>query len=86
MNLGAAFSSSLSLFPLSLLFSLSPLTSGYSVVGTVRSLTNSDAVGYLQALGEKYDGRLRLVEADLLNEGSFDEAVKGCTGVFHTAR
>jgi hypothetical protein len=49
-------------------------------------LTNSDAVGYLQALGEKHDGRLRLVEADLLNEGSFDEAVKGCTGVFHTAR
>lgn len=29
--------------------------------------------------------RLRIFEADLLEEGSFDEAVKGCIGVFHVA-
>lgn len=29
--------------------------------------------------------RLRLVKADLLDEGSFDDAVLGCQGVFHTA-
>lgn len=29
--------------------------------------------------------RLRLFKADLLNEGSFDEAVKGCNGVYHVA-
>ena len=31
------------------------------------------------------DDRLRLFKADLLEEGSFDEAVKGCNGVFHVA-
>lgn len=29
--------------------------------------------------------RLKLVEADLLAAGSFDSAVTGCEGVFHTA-
>ena len=29
--------------------------------------------------------RLRLFKADLQEEGSFDEAVKGCDGVFHVA-
>lgn len=29
--------------------------------------------------------RLQLVKADLMEEGSFDEAVMGCKGVFHIA-
>jgi len=29
--------------------------------------------------------RLRLFKADLYEEGSFDEAVRGCDGVFHVA-
>lgn len=29
--------------------------------------------------------RLQLVKADLLEEGSFDDAVMACEGVFHTA-
>lgn len=29
--------------------------------------------------------RLKLFQADLQVEGSFDEAVKGCDGVFHVA-
>lgn len=29
--------------------------------------------------------RLQLFKADLLEEGSFDSAVEGCEGVFHTA-
>ncbi|KAL3843311.1 hypothetical protein ACJIZ3_000714 [Penstemon smallii] len=29
--------------------------------------------------------RLRLVKADLMEEGSFDAAIMGCQGVFHTA-
>ncbi|KAK4278651.1 hypothetical protein QN277_016472 [Acacia crassicarpa] len=36
----------------------------------------------------KLDGtkeRLRLIKADLQEEGSFDQAVEGCEGVFHTA-
>jgi len=30
-------------------------------------------------------GKLSLWKADLGVEGSFDEAIKGCTGVFHVA-
>lgn len=55
-------------------------------MGTVRSLTNTDAVGYLQRMGAEHPGRLELVEADLLEDGSFDAAAKGCVGAFHTAR
>ena len=36
----------------------------------------------------KFDGakeRLHLFKADLLEEGSFDSAVEGCEGAFHTA-
>ena len=29
--------------------------------------------------------RLQLVRADLMEEGSFDDAIMGCHGVFHTA-
>lgn len=29
--------------------------------------------------------RLKLFKADLMEEGSFDEAIMGCEGVFHTA-
>ncbi|XP_058073300.1 tetraketide alpha-pyrone reductase 1 isoform X2 [Magnolia sinica] len=34
---------------------------------------------------EGAEERLQLVKADLMEEGSFDEAVMGCEGVFHTA-
>ena len=33
----------------------------------------------------KGEERLKLFRADLRDEGSFDEAVKGCDGVFHVA-
>lgn len=36
-------------------------------------------------LGEALPGRLELVEADLMQDGSFDDAVEGATYVFHTA-
>lgn len=29
--------------------------------------------------------RLRLVKADLMEEGNFDDAIFGCHGVFHSA-
>lgn len=37
---------------------------------------------------KKFEGateRLHLFEANLLDDGSFDSAVAGCDGVFHTA-
>lgn len=40
---------------------------------------------HLIAIGESLPGSLELVEADLLEEGSFDDAAEGATYVFHTA-
>lgn len=45
---------------------------------------NERKVGHLWEL-EGAKERLELVEADLTKEGSFDNAVIGCEGVFHTA-
>lgn len=41
-------------------------------------------VGFLKELRGAKE-RLKILKADLLVEGSFDEAVKGADGVFHTA-
>ena len=60
------------------------LEAGYTVHGTVRSLTNPDKVRHLTSLFGASE-RLKLFEADLLKEGSFDEAVAGCEAVLHTA-
>ncbi|XP_057872595.1 tetraketide alpha-pyrone reductase 2 isoform X2 [Cryptomeria japonica] len=60
------------------------LNKGYSVRTTVRNPDNVEKVGYLWDLpGAKQ--RLKIVKADLVDEGSFDEAVNGVDGVFHTA-
>lgn len=45
---------------------------------------NGKKVGHLWGL-EGAKERLQLVRADLLEEGSFDDAVMACEGVFHTA-
>ncbi|XP_066352868.1 tetraketide alpha-pyrone reductase 1-like [Miscanthus floridulus] len=60
------------------------LESGYHVLGTVRDPGNDKKVGHLWNL-EGAKERLQLVRADLLEEGSFDDAVMACEGVFHTA-
>ncbi|WVZ92198.1 hypothetical protein U9M48_038282 [Paspalum notatum var. saurae] len=60
------------------------LESGYHVLGTVRDPGNQKKVGHLWDL-EGAKERLQLVRADLLQEGSFDDAVMACEGVFHTA-
>ncbi|XP_057807770.1 phenylacetaldehyde reductase-like [Salvia miltiorrhiza] len=60
------------------------LQRGYTVKATVRNLRDSSKVAHLTAL-EGANERLRLYEANLLEEGSFDSVVDGCQGVFHTA-
>ncbi|ERN11436.1 tetraketide alpha-pyrone reductase 1 [Amborella trichopoda] len=57
---------------------------GYNVIGTVRDPGNYKKVGHLLEL-ESAKERLQLVKADLLEEGSFDQAFDGCHGVFHVA-
>ncbi|XP_071920538.1 tetraketide alpha-pyrone reductase 1-like isoform X2 [Coffea arabica] len=60
------------------------LLSGYRVTGTVRDPENAKKVAHLWRL-EGAKERLVLVKGDLMEEGSFDDAIMGCEGVFHTA-
>ncbi|KAJ7966780.1 dihydroflavonol 4-reductase [Quillaja saponaria] len=60
------------------------LEHGYTVRATVRDPDNTKKVKHLLELpGAKT--RLTLWKADLAEDGSFDEAIQGCTGVFHVA-
>ncbi|CAK9867220.1 unnamed protein product [Sphagnum jensenii] len=56
----------------------------YTVRGTIRSPGTSQKSKHLLQLPGASD-HLKLVSADLLEQGSFDQAVEGCDGVFHTA-
>ena len=61
------------------------LEDGVDVRATVRDPSNTDKVGHLMQLADESMGTLTLYRADLLEEGSFDEAMDGCEVVFHTA-
>ncbi|KAL8167120.1 hypothetical protein V2J09_008619 [Rumex salicifolius] len=60
------------------------LEKGHTVRATVRDPENLEKVGFLWDLQGAKE-RLKLIKANLLEEGSFDDAVKGVNGVFHTA-
>ncbi len=57
----------------------------FTVHATVRDKTNQNKVSHLQTLINEYPGKLTLFNADLFNNGDFDEAMEGCELVFHTA-
>ncbi len=61
------------------------LRQGHQVHGSVRSLDDQGKVAHLQQLAASLPGTLRLFEADLLVEGSFDQAMQGCEAVIHCA-
>ncbi|WP_373559664.1 NAD-dependent epimerase/dehydratase family protein [Streptomyces sp. TLI_55] len=61
------------------------LERGYRVHATVRSTADSPKTRPLWAMRDRFPGRLDLFAADLLVEGSFDEATRGCATVFHVA-
>jgi len=60
------------------------LDGGYAVRGTVRGLTKGNTYEYLTSFPGAAE-RLELVQAELLTEGSYDEAIAGCEYVIHTA-
>ncbi|XP_010245914.1 PREDICTED: bifunctional dihydroflavonol 4-reductase/flavanone 4-reductase-like [Nelumbo nucifera] len=60
------------------------LDQGYVVKATVRDPNNTKKVNHLLHL-PKAKTHLTLWKAVLEDEGSFDEAIQGCTGVFHLA-
>ncbi|RUS15684.1 NAD-dependent epimerase/dehydratase:3-beta hydroxysteroid dehydrogenase/isomerase [Endogone sp. FLAS-F59071] len=60
------------------------VTTTYTVRGSVRSVSSTSKIAHLTSLPHATE-RLQLVEADLTTEGVFDELVKGCDAVIHTA-
>ncbi|XAR57916.1 Dihydrokaempferol 4-reductase [Bertholletia excelsa] len=60
------------------------LERGYTVRATVRDPGNTKKVKHLLDL-PKAETNLTLWKADLAEDGSFDEAINGCSGVFHVA-
>uniref|UniRef100_A0A2C9TZY6 Flavanone 4-reductase n=1 Tax=Manihot esculenta TaxID=3983 RepID=A0A2C9TZY6_MANES len=60
------------------------LERGYTVRATVRDPDNVKKVKHLLEL-PKAETHLTLWKADLSIEGSFDDAIQGCSGVFHVA-
>jgi nucleoside-diphosphate-sugar epimerase len=61
------------------------LDKGYNVRMTVRDKSNRSKYEQLALMAEKSKGKLEIWEANLLNEGSFDEAAKGANAVIHVA-
>ncbi len=61
------------------------LDEGFTVHAAVRNPGNRASLEHLDALAEKSGGTIRYFKADLLTEGAYDEAMKDCELVFHTA-
>ena len=61
------------------------LDEGVNVRATVRNKSNTEKNKHLIKLGDDGKGTLELYEADLLEEGAFDQAMNNCEVVFHAA-
>ncbi len=61
------------------------LDDGNTVHATVRDLGDDTKRSHLDVLKERYSGKLKLFEADLLEPGSLDAALEGCDALIHTA-
>lgn len=61
------------------------LDAGLTVHAPVRDPENEEKLKYLNALAEKSPGSIKYFKADLLEEGSYEESMKDCELVFHTA-
>lgn len=61
------------------------LEDGLTVHAPVRDPNNPEKLKYLNQIAETTSGTIKYFQADLLDEGSYKEATKGCELVFHTA-
>lgn len=61
------------------------LDEGCTVHAAVRDIGNKQKVSHLLELAKKSKGKLITFNSDLFIEGSYKEAMQGCTIVFHTA-
>ncbi|KAL3634217.1 hypothetical protein CASFOL_021271 [Castilleja foliolosa] len=60
------------------------LQRGYTVKASVQDTDDENKTQRLLTF-DRAKERLQLINADLLEEGSFDAVTDGCDGVFHTA-
>lgn len=61
------------------------LDEGMTVHATVRNPKNENKIGHLKELANNAKGSIKFFKADLLVPNSFNEAMKGCELVYHTA-
>ena len=61
------------------------LDEGITVHAPVRNPENKEKVKYLDELAQNVPGNIVYFKADLLEQGSYEEAMKDCELVFHTA-
>ncbi len=61
------------------------LEDGQTVHAPIRNPDNKDKTRHLDELAAKSQGSIKYFKADLLDEGSYAEAMEGCELVFHTA-
>jgi nucleoside-diphosphate-sugar epimerase len=61
------------------------LEKNHTVRFTVRNIDNADKYKHLIDITKNSHGKLKVFEADLLKNGSFENAMKDCELIFHTA-
>ena len=61
------------------------LSEGIVVHAAIRNPEDKDKTKYLDKLASDLKGTIKYFKSDLLSEGSYDEAMKGCELVYHTA-
>ncbi len=61
------------------------LSKGHTVHAAIRDPENKEKTKYLDLLAEKSSGSIIYFKSDLLEEGSYDAAMKNCELIFHTA-
>lgn len=61
------------------------LEEGKTVHAAVRDPSKTDKLAHLDGMAAELPGDIKYFKADLLEEGSYADAMKGCDVVFHTA-
>ena len=59
------------------------LKRGYDVRGCVTDLGNKDKTDFLSSLNDSHPGTVTLHQANLLEDGSYDAVIDGCSAVLH---
>lgn len=61
------------------------LEEGFVVHAPVRNPGNKEKLAHLNGCASELPGEIKFFKADLLEEGSYEEAMAGCELIFHTA-